>query len=121
MPRFTLTEYNEHQRRVAAAKQPVAAHATDEPESKLHDAILQHCRLHGMIAIHNRMDKASTATPGAPDFVILANCGRTYLIECKSAKGKLSAAQLWFQNRCTENGHLFRVVRSFKEFLDVVR
>lgn len=88
-----------------------------EVESKLHDQIIAELKHRGWYFQRSRMDKRTTTALGAPDFLIFADGGRTFAIECKTAKGKLTREQEgtlhWLQNL----GHKACVVRSLDEFL----
>ena len=90
-------------------------------ESELHDRILNHCRHAGWIALHSRMDQRTTRQIGDPDFTVLADGGRVFFIECKSAKGKLSTQQQALHAWAAKLGHKVHVVRTFAEFLEVVK
>ena len=67
------------------------------------------------------MDLPSTVEVGSHDFTIYASGGRTFKIECKTAKGKLSNEQLGWAHEMSLNNHTVHVVRSFEEFLEVVK
>jgi len=114
-------QYLAMQARTNAAKKSFGGHVPDEgPEHRLHERILAHCRDHKWPTIHARMDREATIACGAPDFTILADKARVFLIECKTAKGKLSIDQLAFGILSEANGHKVHVVRSFDEFLQIV-
>ena len=89
-------------------------------EKDLHAQILGECKRRGWLVFHGSMAHSTFRTPGEPDFVILAQ-GRTFLIEAKTAKGKLSTAQLAVQAWAGGLGHKVHVVRSFAEFLEAVK
>jgi len=94
---------------------PVPADA--EPvERDLHDKILAECKARGWIAIHARMDRPTTTAVGTPDFVILADGGRLFLVECKSKTGKLTTAQLGFIAWSEKLGFPVQTIRSMSEF-----
>jgi hypothetical protein len=102
---------------------PKPAHpglATVTNERELHSKIFDECRRRGWIAFHGSMAERTHRTEGEPDFIILANRGRTFFIECKTRTGKLSPAQnaLWHQSR--HLGHSIAIVRSFEDFLAIV-
>lgn len=90
-------------------------------ENSLHDDIFDECTRRGWVAFHGSMAARTHRTLGEPDFIILADGGRTLLIECKSAKGKLSPDQQAIRVHADHLGHTIHVVRSFAEFLDVIR
>src|SRR5213079_131545 len=58
-------------------------------ERGLHDEIILECNRRGWLTIHSRMDRPSTVQVGSPDFVIIADNRRTFLVEAKSRSGKL--------------------------------
>lgn len=88
-------------------------------EAELHDSIYSECRRRGWIAFHGSMAERTHRTLGEPDFIILCDGGRKLLVECKSAKGKLSVAQLSILEHARHLGHRVDVVRSMSEFLIV--
>lgn len=90
-------------------------------ESDLHRDILDACKRRGWIALHGSMAQATARTPGEWDFVILADRGRVFLIECKSATGKLSPEQYAMHHWASNLGHSPAVVRSLEEFEAMVR
>ena len=99
-------------------------------EADLHVLILNECKRRGWIAFHGSMAHSTFRTPGEPDFVILGtyNYGQertqgpaVYLIEAKADKGKLSPSQLAIHAWAAKLGHTVHVVRSFNEFLEVVK
>lgn len=89
-----------------------------ERERGLHDEIIFACKQRGWLTIHSRMDMPSTVAVGCPDFVILADGGRTLLVEAKSRTGKLRPEQRAWLAWAEKLGHRAAVVRSIKEFLD---
>jgi hypothetical protein len=58
---------------------------------------------------------------GEPDFQICADHGRTFLVEVKARKGKLTAEQLGLAIWAERLGHKIHLVRSVAEFLEVVK
>lgn len=91
-------------------------------ESALHGKIISWCRSQHPIApyIHSRMDKCSTVGEGVPDFVVCYN-SKVVMIECKSRDGKLSEAQRNWKHLAFLNGCVVHIVRSFEDFLEVVK
>lgn len=65
------------------------------------------------------MDKRATTGIGVVDFVIAADNERVLWVECKTAKGKMSAAQQSFAAMLRRNGHIHQEVRSFREFMAI--
>lgn len=67
------------------------------------------------------MHKASSAgMSGITDFIVAAPNGRTLWVEAKSRTGKLRTEQLGFKMLLEANGHEHHVVRSYREFCEVV-
>lgn len=95
---------------------------TDAPalERILHERILDYCKHHGWRCIHARMDRATTIGEGTCDFVIFADAGKVWLVECKSATGKLSIEQNVFIAWLAKLGHTVYVIRSYSDFLKLV-
>ena len=89
-------------------------------EGELHDQILSECRLRLWPCVHSRMDMPSTTAKGCPDFIVFADAGQVFAIECKTAKGKLTPEQLGWQMLLERNGHRYVVIRSFSEFLELI-
>ena len=90
------------------------------PERDLHEQIFNECRRRGWIAFHGSMSERTARTLGEPDYQILADCGRVFLIECKTAKAKLRPEQLAIKCWAEKLGHTVHVVRSFEQFLQIV-
>jgi hypothetical protein len=89
-------------------------------ERYLQEQIANLLRQRGIWFGRAKLNKRSTYTPGAPDFLFMWN-GRAYAFECKIAKGKLEEHQLICHEHMRRNGWLVFVVRSLKEaqeFLD---
>lgn len=94
--------------------------AKEGKECDLHYQIIDHCKQVGWIYFHGSMAQATARTKGEPDFVILANKGRVFFIECKTRIGKLSIEQQGLQIWAEKLGHKIHVVRSFEEFVNVI-
>ena len=121
MSSISQSDFNRMQARCQQARGEFSPdpEATSD-ERKLHEDILADCRNRLWPAIHSRMDAPSTIGVGAPDMLICADKGRIIIIECKTAKGKLSTKQLAWKMVLERNGHKYHVVRSFAEYLKVV-
>jgi hypothetical protein len=89
-------------------------------EADLHYAIMDECCARGWIFLHGSMAERTHRTAGEPDFIILASGGRTFLVECKSATGKLSPDQQAMRAHAAKLGHTIHIVRSMEEFLKAV-
>ncbi len=111
------------------AKCPVVGGLVETPavaescgtEKDLHDQIEAECRKRIWPYIHSRMDMMSTISVGAPDFVIAAEGGRTFWIECKTKNGKQTIEQKGWQLMLEKNHNRYHIVRSFSEFLEIVK
>lgn len=89
-------------------------------EAALHNQILDECARRGWIAVHSRMDRATTTAKGVCDFLIIRDSGKVLLVECKSKTGKLTIEQQGFIAWCYKLQHTVHVVRSFQEFLEII-
>jgi hypothetical protein len=89
-------------------------------ESDLHDQIMADIRRRGWLAIHSRMDMATTTAIGVPDFVIMGDGGRVWWIECKARGGKVSNSQMAFHAMAAKLGHRVVVVWNFAEYASIV-
>ena len=91
-----------------------------EREKDLHEFIFSDARSRGWIVLHGAMSERTARTPGEFDFILIATGGRTFFIECKTRKGKLSPQQLAMKVHAEMLGHKPAVVRSVKEYLSIV-
>lgn len=115
MPRMSQAElvaYEARQRRHATPSGGVAA----GKENELHEAILDSCAARGWIALHGAMSRRTYRTLGEPDFIVLADAGRCWHIECKTRAGKLSQAQQAMAAHYRKLGHAYHVIRSIEDF-----
>ena len=90
-------------------------------ESELHDAILAECRRRGWLVIHSRMDRKTTMMRGVADFIVYADHGKMFHVECKAKGGKLSLAQREFIAWAARLGHSVDVVTSVEQFMEAVK
>lgn len=90
-----------------------------EREETLHYEIMDFCRDRGWQFLHGSMSERTHRTLGEPDFVILANAGRVYFVECKSRTGKLRYEQAAFIANAVKNGHAVHVVDCMAQFLAI--
>lgn len=122
--RFSRAEYLQLLAR-SQRRHPPGFHQTAEPgdspplESKLHEQIIEECHRRLWGYIHSRMDRKTTQNKGVCDFVILAEGGHTYYVECKRKGGKLSEDQLIFRAVAARNGHPVHVIETFEEFKQI--
>lgn len=94
--------------------------ADDGSESDLHDKIHAECRRRGWVVVHSRMDRPTTSACGVCDFIIFRDGGNVLCVECKSRTGKLSLGQSAFIAAMHKNGHNVRIVRSYRDFVELV-
>lgn len=98
---------------------PVADDAVAR-EADLQEQIFKFLRERRWAFFWSPMHKASTATAGVTDFIVAAPKGRTLWLECKSKLGKLRPEQIGFKMLLEAQGHEHHVVRSYREFMEVV-
>ena len=60
-------------------------------------------------------------TPGAADLCVLLPKGRCIWMETKTAKGRQSDKQKGFQARCLRLGHVYVLVRSVQDAIDILK
>lgn len=125
MPRITLQQYLDHERRVAKTSAPAAPVNPAERETGkggLHEQIMEFCDAQWprWKFIHSRTDQKSTVEVGSHDFTIFLPNGKTLCVECKAKGGKLSNEQLAWAKELSMLGHGVHVVFSLEEFKKVV-
>ncbi len=90
-------------------------------EADLHERIEAYCKGKGWLVVHSRMDRPSTVAVGMTDFVIAADGGRVFWVECKRKGSKPTPAQLgtiaWLQKL----GHKSAICWSMEDFVKLVR
>ncbi len=100
---------------------PAPAAGDNAAERLLHYQILEECERRGWLACHGSTAHRTHRTLGEFDFIILADRGRHFLIECKTRTGKLTKEQAAIHYWANKLGHTPYVVRSFQEFLEVIK
>ena len=90
-------------------------------ERDLHDKIIEHCKSRRWVYFHGSMAHRARRTAGECDFTILADAGRVFFIEAKTASGKLTPEQAGLILAASILGHAVHVVRSFEQFLEIVK
>lgn len=116
---MTLTQFMLHEARMSR-KRTNATESSHGSERDLHSKIFAECRLRGWIALHGAMSERTHRTMGEWDFTILADQGRVFFVECKTATGKLRSEQAGLIAWAKKLGHDVRVVRSINEFVEWV-
>ena len=91
-----------------------------DDESDLHEQIHQECRKRGWLAFHGAMSHRTYRTTGEPDWLVLGDSGRFWMVECKSRTGKLSPAQRAVAAHAANLHQPYYVVRSLEDFLRIV-
>lgn len=124
-------DYIAMQARLSKTKQPPPSKSGVEREADLHAQIMDECRRRGWLFFHGAMCERTSRTEGEPDFIIFGSREEKYtdgwhnpfvlLIECKTRTGKLTPAQQAVKAHAASLGHFVHVVRSFEEFLEVVK
>lgn len=89
-------------------------------ERALQKQIANWLRLRGFPFVQSRTDKKTTVSKGVPDFICFVPMGVTVCIECKSSVGQLSPSQKSWQADMNKLGHSVYVVRSFKDFHELM-
>jgi VRR-NUC domain len=92
-----------------------------EREKLLHEQILAFCDGKGWLTLHCRTDRATTVRVGSPDFLVLADGGRIFAVECKRPGLKLRPEQAAWLAQARKLGHRAGVVTSMEQFLELVR
>jgi len=76
------------------------------------------------IKVHNEGKRSRLATgmlkrqgllAGASDLIVLRDCGRVLLVECKTASGSLSKSQKLFRANSEALGHDYLIARSIDD------
>lgn len=86
----------------------------------LHTPIIAECKRRGWKYVHSDPTRPSTCGEGICDFIIYADGGRVFNIECKTKTGKLSLEQNIFITWIKKLGHEAHVITSMNEFFDIV-
>jgi predicted RecB family nuclease len=121
MPNWTPQQERDFNARMYGHIEKRGHPAPVEEESGLHEQILKECQRRGWLALHGSMAHKTFRTLGEPDFIILADGGKTYFFECKAGDKKPSTEQLGIIAWAAKLGHQVHVVRSFEAFLEAVR
>ena len=121
---FTEQQYQEACARLnrSCAKAPEVKAVDDavEKEMDLQDQIRAFLRERRWAFVWSPMGGPTTTTPGLTDFVIAAPGGRTLWIETKSRTAKLRPEQIGFKMLLEAQGHEHHVVRSYREFCNII-
>lgn len=120
--------FSEHDFQKFVSRGLVASKAASDAVTKevghggLHDAIERWCndQWPKVKYVHSRTDQSSSTANGVPDFILFLNGGRVLCVECKTRTGKLTPEQAAWSFEMTRLGHTVHIVRSMREFLELV-
>jgi hypothetical protein len=122
MATFTQSQYEAWlARQTPATRQPMALPDAVEREDGLHGQIVEDCKRRGWKYVHSRMDRRTTVGEGVCDFIIYADRGRMFHVECKALNGKLSMEQRIFITWVEHLGHKVHVVTALSEYMEIVK
>lgn len=113
--------------RTGAADNPGQDNAPPEVSSRpllecdLHDQVETYCRSQGWYYLHSRMDRRTTVTVGAPDFVIFMPQGKTLCLELKRKGGKATKKQLETIAHLRKLGHVAAIADNWEDALLLLR
>jgi hypothetical protein len=113
---WTEAQVSAHNARVQGKAQVGTVGVPVERESELHEQLRQACAARGWLPLHGSMAHKTHRTPGEWDFVILADCPRLFLVECKDREGKLSSEQAGLAAWAKKLGWQSTVCRSIGDF-----
>lgn len=88
---------------------------SDDPESALHDYILEYAHSRGWLAVHSRMDRPTTTAVGVSDFVLITP-KTVYFVEAKRPGRKCTPQQRAFLAAVSVLGWPQAVVHDRAEF-----
>ncbi|MEI8288633.1 MAG: VRR-NUC domain-containing protein [Verrucomicrobiota bacterium] len=108
-------------RNAPAVRSGVAADAPEREIEGLHRPIIEECKRRGWKYVHSDPTRPSTCGEGVCDFIIYADGGRMFHVECKARKGKLSLEQMAFIHWIEKLGHKCHVVTGMSEFMEIVK
>lgn len=91
-----------------------------EEIEKLHKPILEICRGRKWLVVYHNPTKRPTCEEGVPDFVIAADRGTVFWIECKAGSAKATPKQQEWLLLLKARGHRAYLVKSVEQFLEIV-
>jgi hypothetical protein len=124
MGNITPQQFREMEIRLhGTSRKPVERESQAETiaESDLQDHIVAYCRSKGWFPVYSGMHMHTSTPVGTMDFIIYADRGRVFAIETKSKNGKQKPEQIGVQLMLERLGHKYHLVRSYEQFLEVVR
>jgi len=95
--------------------------AVEDEVNDLHYPIIDFCKkaIPEIPYIWSRTDKAATIGKGTPDFSLFYK-GKAYLFECKSKRGTVSPDQVVWKIKAEAQQFTVHVIRSMREFLEII-
>jgi len=87
----------------------------------LHAPIKADCAQRGWRYIYSDPTKPTTIGEGVCDFIIFADRGRVFFIECKSKTGKLKDSQRIFICWMEKLGFKVHVITAMSEYLEIIK
>lgn len=122
MPNMSEQQWRDYNARMnGIMRSPIKCHDCVENESDLQDRIVAYCRSKMWFVVFSGMHRRTSTPIGTPDFSIYADGGRVFTIETKSKTGKQTPEQLGVQLMLEKLGHKYHLVRSYEQFLQVVK
>jgi hypothetical protein len=123
MSRFTTADYMAWKARQSpSTRQPAALPDAAKREiTGLHHPIIEECKRRGWKYVHSDPTRRTTCGDGVCDFIIYADRGRMFHVECKALNGKLSMEQRIFIVWVEHLGHKVHVITAMSEFMEAVR
>ena len=118
---ITQQQYREMEIRLRGVTREHVSQSATLDESDLQDRIVDYCRSKMWFVVFSGMHRRTSTPVGTPDFVIYADDGRVFTIETKSKTGKQTPEQLGVQLMLEKLGHKYHLVRSFDQFLEIVK
>ena len=128
MPRMSQSEYEAYKSRGkrhvplldALIDDLGASVAAGKEIQDLHVPIMKDLRARGWMFDYKDPTRRTGSTLGVPDFLVWADNGRFFSVECKTAVGGLSKDQNRFKTLIEALGHRYHVVRSMAGWHRVV-
>lgn len=119
--RWTPEQAAAHQAKFAPNTDKPKPEGPSVPEKEIHRLILLECNRRGFLALHGSMAHRTFRTIGEPDITILMPAGRVLFVEAKTRSGRISEEQEAFARRAQLLGHTVHIVRSFEEFIQLLK
>lgn len=92
----------------------------NDPRLIDHRQMLFHVQQKAKNAIEGARFKAIGVVKGISDLVLILSGGRVVWIELKLPEGQQSKEQIDFQRKVEKRGHKYVIVRTLKEFQDLI-